>query len=270
MQWSKRIGESAKNSKDLERNLRQVAQADRVDFTRRTLKAITRLPLGPKAKAAHYTESSILCVAGAQGDVWYGVIAESVAIAPVADLPVLVKELSARIDPKKLNLTAEQYKEIADKGVQTCIARNASAGDPKVRNTFAILLFSRVASDTPELQESLVAKLPDDRTRELATTWLADAAKDDYTAILAAADVQTPPPMPAVNIVGSPGTDRLLSYLTMTDSAFDAIMALGGTGSSNASIDIQTDSGFRQTPIFPMGYQNQGILIRPNYLGGRK
>ena len=259
-QWSKRIGESAKNSADLTRNLKQVPQSDRVDFTRRTLKAVSKLPLGPKAKTARYTESTILCVAGAQGDTWYGVIAEGVALASVADLPVLVKEVSDRIDPKKHNMSAEQYKAVAEKGVDACIARNASADDSRVRNTFAILLFTQSVSDSSGLQESLVSKLPDDRSRELATVWLADAARGDYTAILAAADVQVASPKPAIGFEGRAELDRLLSYLGMMDSAFDAIVAANVTGSSLSTIDILIDAGFQQTPL---GYQNQGTRIKP-------
>ena len=164
-QWSKRVGESAKSSEVLERNLTQVDQGDRVEFTSKTLKAVTRLPLGPNAKAARYIESSVLCIDGAQEDVWYGVIAESIALAPVSFLPALSKELAGRMDPVKNSVPADRYKAIAEKGVETCVARNAQAEDTKVRNTFAILVFFRAAADIPDLLDALLAKLPDDRSR---------------------------------------------------------------------------------------------------------
>jgi len=111
-----------------------------------------------------------------------------------------------------------------------------------------------------------LAKLPNARDRELAAAWLADAVKDDYTAILAASDVQVSPPKPAINMLGYPQTERLLIYLTLADSTFAAIM-LASTGSGLDDIDMQIDTGFQQTPNKnrpPVGYQNQGTsLTRP-------
>jgi len=257
-QCFKKVGESAKDKAVLAATLEQVELRDCVEFTRRTLKAVTRMPIGPDAKATRYVESSILCVDRArEEDIQLGVIAETVALAPVPDLPMLVKELSKRIDQKQNNLTADKFKQFAEKGIKACVDRNALVDDIKVRNTFAILLFTRAAPEIPDLQDALLALLPDDSGRKLATTWLAAAADDDYTAILAAAEVQVEPPMPAVNMAGFPQTERLLTYLSISDSAFDALL-IAGTGSDRI---WQADAGIEQTPLPVVGYQNQGTSL---------
>ena len=268
-EWSKRVGDAAKSAVTLAETIKLVAPDERVEFSRKVLKAITKMPLDSNTKATRYVEGSIHCVynTSLQDDSKYGAIAESIALSPVPILPALVKELSKRFDPSLNvnNLTDERYREIAEKGVQTCIERNASEDDPKIRNTFAILLFTRSAQNTASLQEVLLAKLPNARDRELAATWLADAAKDDYTAILAAADVQVYPPPPAISMVGYSQTARLLADMVLTDSMFEAIMR-HSTGSGLGEIDLQIDSGFQQTPKekAPVGYQNQGTsLTRP-------
>ena len=271
--WKGKVGESANDKAVLAETLKQVGPGDCVEFTRRTLRAVTKLPLDADAKAARYVETALLCVANAPGNdiedgkLRYSVIAETVALAPVSYLPVLVKAMSKSFDPENNKLTDAQYREIAEKGVKACLKRNAEVGDTTVRNTFAILLFTRAASRVAGLEEALLALLPE-RSRGLVEKWLADAARDDYSGILAAAEFDTAPPMPAINMLGYPHTARLLAYLGMTDSAFDAIIAAGGLGSSLDSVDIQIDYGFQQTPALPpgsqkkpIGYQNQGIRI---------
>ena len=264
-QYFKKVGECAMDKTVLATTLEQVEMRDCVEFTRRTLKAVTRMPVSPEVKAVRYVETSILCVNRAQGDedVQLKVVAETIALSPVADLPGLVKELAKRFDPKANNLTAEKYKEFAEKGIRVCVARNAEVDDTKVRNTFAVLLFTRAAPDVPGLQDALLAELPDDSGRRLATAWLAAAADDDYTAILAAAEIQTTPPMPAINMAGYPQTARLLTYLSVSDSTLDAL-EIAATGTSLSAVDIQIDSGIQQTPFLGgriVGYQNQGMSL---------
>jgi len=270
--WKGKVGESANDKAVLAETLKQVGPGDCVEFTRRTLRAVTKLPLDTDSKAARYVETSVLCVAHAPGNqiedgkLKYSVIAETIALAPVPYLPALVQEMSKSFDPEANQLTNEQYREIAEKGVKACLKRNAEVEDTRVRNTFAILLFTRAASRVPGLQEALLALLPD-RDRELVAKWLADAARDDYAGIMAAAEFDIVPPRPAINLLGYPHTARLLAYLGMMD-AFEALTLAGGLGSSLDSVDIQIDYGFQQTPALPpgrqkkpVGYQNQGIRI---------
>ena len=273
-QWGKQIGDSAKNASTLSETVKKVASDERVEFTRSVLKAVTKMPLDSDSKAARYIESAIHCVSNTalEDETKYGAIAESIALSPVHILPALVKEMSKRFDPsiKVNNLTNERYREIAEKGVEVCIERNSSMDNTRIRNTFAVLLFTRAAPNISGLQDALLAKLPDARSRDLAIAWLADAEKDDYTAILAAAEVPVTPPKPEINMVGHPQTARLLTYATLTDSMLAALM-IPGTGAGLDEIDIQIDSGFQQTPFLkekkddtPGGYQNQGTsLTRP-------
>jgi len=270
--WTGKVGESAQDKAVLVETLKQVGPGDCVEFTRRTLRAATRLLMNTDTKAVHYIETSLLCVAhasanqGEDGQILYSVVAETIAIAPVAYLPALVREMSKSFDPEVNQLTNDQYREMAEKGVKACVKRNAEAGDTTVRNTFAVLLFTRSASRVPGLQDTLLALLPDDRSRGLAAKWLADAASDNYSGILAAAEIEIAPPMPAINMLGYPQVARLLAYLGMTDSAFEALVLAGGMGSSQDMVDMQIDAGFQQTPlpvgpVGPGGYQNQGLSV---------
>jgi len=268
-QYFKKVGESAMDKALLAATLEHVDLTDCTEFARRTLRAVTRMPLGPEEKSVRYIETAILCADRARDeDVQLSVVAEAIAHAPIVDLPGLVQELSKRFDPRVNNLTTERYRQFAEKGVRVCVARNARVDNTKVRNTFAVLLFTRSA-DVPGLQDALVALLPDESGRRLATTWLAAAANDDYTAILAAAEVLTTPSAPAINMAGYPQTARLLAYLSISDSALDAFAATGtGTGGPY-SVEIQIDAGIQQTPLPKVdsivGYQNQGIrLTRTN------
>jgi len=263
-QWTKMVGASAQDSDTLKATLRQVPAGERTEFAQKTLKAVTRMPLGTEEKSKRYVESAILFVGNVTGNDKYDVIAESIATALVPHLPALITEMAPRFDPKANQLTPEQYQAIADKGVQTCFKRNAEVEDTTIRNTFAILLFTKADPGNKELEDALLAKLPENRSRELAAGWLADAAKGDYTAILAAAEVLAKPPLPAINLVGYPETERLLATFLASDTLSLDTITGGGTGSSAEAIDIQVDAGINQTPlIMPRGYANQGTSLLP-------
>ena len=47
-QWLKKIGESVASESVLRETLAQVAPADKVEFTQRLLKAVTRMPVSPE------------------------------------------------------------------------------------------------------------------------------------------------------------------------------------------------------------------------------
>lgn len=266
-QWGRKVGESAQDLEVLKATLRQISPDERPDFAQKTLRAITRMPLGPQAKSERYVGSAILCLSQVREDNAYSVVAHAVALALVPHLPALVEEMSKRLDLKdNKGVTEEQYRAIAAKGVQVCFARNAYVEDTTLRNTFAILLFMRAAPDLPGLQDTLLAQLPDDASRKLAAEWLAKASDGEYDEILAAADAAAKPPAPAINLVGYPETQRLLPVFLASDSFLSALALAGGTGASITSIDIQVDTGINETPLMrrkdeePIKpYQNQRI-----------
>ena len=261
-QWLKKIGDAAKDANIAKEVMKQVAAAEKVEFTQRLLKAITRMPLSPEDKLASLTQASIACIGSTslQNDGRYKVIAEVIAGVPVEYLPSLVGSLAKRFNQKLNNLTSDQYKGMAETTVKLSVERNKSTDDPAVRNTFAMLLFltATTSAETPDLQAILLKCLSDDRNRELAKNWIDEALKGNSEPMLTAADVvvRVVPPAPAVQRVGVSQTEGLLSDLGGLTGSFGAATRRNNTGSS-IGIYISGDIGIQTAPR-PRPYQNQG------------
>lgn len=255
-QWLKRLGDAAKNSDVAKEVMKQVAEGEKVEFTQRLLKAITRMPLNPEEKLAALTQASVACIActALTNDCRYKVIAEVIAVVPVEYLPGLISSLAKRFNPKLNNLTPEQYKAMADTTVKLAIQRNKQTDDPAVRNTFAILLFliATTPEETPGLQALLMANLPDDRSRELAKGWIDEALKGNYEPMLTAADasVRVDPPVPSVRRVGVSQMEALLSDIGGLTGSFEAAARRNISEQRGAGIDVFTpvDIGIQTVP----------------------
>lgn len=261
-QWLQKIGESVKQETVLRETLAQVAPEDRVEFTRRMLRAVKIMPVtSPDEKAAAFVRTAVACIAGISGDVKYKVIAEVFACVPVEYLPVVTEELAKRFDQEYNKLSDAQYEEIASAAVKAAVARNAQTDEPSVRNTFVILAFLRSAK-SPDLEKRLMALLPDDRMRGLVASWLQPALKDrTYDGLLAAADVTAVSISPEVllRLVGHSSLDRLLAAIGSNDSLSRVI----GTNLDTlpvGTLEQPSDFGVGRVPD---GYQNQSTSIRP-------
>ena len=261
-QWLKKIGASVTQTDVLRETLAQILPEERVEFTQRVLKAVKRLPVSPEEKAAAFVKTSVACIAGAKGDVRYKVIAEVFACVPVEFLPVVTEELAKRFDQEYNKLSDEAYELVASSAIKVAVGRNAQTDEPSVRDTFVLLAFLRGAKN-PKLQDVLLALLPDDRMRGLASSWLAPALKDrNYEGLLAAADVD-----PVVissesllNMVGHTSLDRLLADLNSGQ-----LLTSIGSGTLDTlpsdSLDQPTDFGINR---LPRTYQNQSSSITPD------
>ncbi len=279
-QWLKRIGDAAKSPEVAKEVMRQVVTGEKIEFTQRLLKAITRMPLSPEEKLTSITQASVACIASTPliNDDRYKVIAEVIAVVPVEYLPGLIGALAKRFNPKLNSLTPEQYKTMAETTVKIAIQRNKQTDDPAVRNTFAILLFliATTPEETPGLQALLMAHLPDDRSRELAKGWIDEALKGNYEPMLTAADasVRVEPPPPGVRRVGVAQMEGLLSDIGGLTGSFEAaarrnISAPGGSGIDvfrPADIGIQTVPRPEPKPVCPpppCPYPNQLDRLTP-------
>lgn len=220
-QWTKKIGACALDHNVLRETMAQVASEDKVAFTRRVVKATTRLPVSPEEKGAALVKTSVACIAGAAVDVKKNVIAEVFAGIPVEYLPAVTEELAKRFNQDYNGLPNDQYRKIAEDTLEVAVKRNASSDVPSVRNTFVILAFLSGAKD-PTLKDTLIAKLPDERMRNLAASWIPPALNNkNYDAMLAAADVT---PLSSrtdvqLGLVGSSNLDRLLADLLSNQNA---------------------------------------------------
>jgi len=262
-QWLKKIGESVTQESVLRETITQVSPDERVEFTQRVLKAVTRLPVSPEEKAAAFVRAAVGCIAGATGEVKYTVIAEVFAGVPVEFLPLVTEELAKRFDQEYNKLTDEQYEVIATAAVRAAVIRNAKTDEPSVRNTFVILAFLRGAKN-PGLEEKLLALLPDDRMRGLVASWLPAALKDrNYDALLAAADVDalTLSSDAVLQLVGHTMMDRLLAEMYYGTSFSSTSL----TSWTTTSIRYDDPSGFGINRLpRPTGYQNQSTSIEPS------
>lgn len=261
-QWLKKIGSSVMSVAVLRETLAQVELGERVEFTHRVLKAVTRLPVGPDEKAASFVRTAVACIAGVTGELKYKVIAEVFAGVPVEFLPVVTEELAKRFDQEYNHLSDEMYEKIATEAVKVAVERNAKTDEPSVRNTFVILAFLRGAK-VAGLQDKLLALLPDERMRKLAASWLPDALnKRNYDALLAAADVDA---LPISNdamlyLIGPGALDRLL-YELNTGASLSRVIE-GRLVTLPSSTINKTGTGDFGINRLPKGYQNQGTNIR--------
>lgn len=191
-QWMKQIGNAAKSGEALTQTLSQVSPEDRVEFTQMALKAVSRMPVSNEEKGAAFVRTAVACISGKQGTNKKNVIAEVFADVPVEYLPLVTSELAKRFDQELNQMSDDDYAKLASETLEVCAKRNQSTDDPAVRDTFAALAFIRGAKNKEEVKAQLLAKMPDDRTRKLASEWIPAAVeKNDYSALTAAADVDT-------------------------------------------------------------------------------
>jgi len=266
-QWLKKIGVSVTQETVLRDTLTHVSPDDRVEFTQRLLKAVTRLPVNPDEKAAAFVRAAVSCIAGTKGDVKYKVIAEVFADVPVEFLPIVTEELAKRFNQEYNNLSDEQYEVIASAAVKAAVIRNAQTDEPSVRNTFVVLAFLRGAKHSKKLQEDLLALLPDDRMRGLAASWLAPALNDrNYDGLLAAADVDAIALShdSILRLVGHTNLDRLLSDMG-TGQSLSSVIGANIDALPPGGPYLPTDIGINRLPL---PYQDQSVSILPTDSSG--
>ncbi|MEI7945112.1 MAG: hypothetical protein WCJ02_00370 [bacterium] len=266
-QWLKKIGDAAKDVNTAKEVMKKVAVGQKVEFTQRLLKAITRMPLSPEEKLTSLTQAAIACIGGTpmSNDGRYKVIAEVIAVVPVEYLPSLMGALAKRFNQKLNNLTSDQFKVMAETTIKLSVERNKSTDDRAVRNTFAMLLFltATTPAETPGLQDLLMKLLPDDSNRELAKNWIDEAQKGNFEPMFMVAEVvdrvSVTPPRPGVQRVGVSQMEGLLSDSGgLTGSFGDAIRR--NNMAPGIGIFIPGDIGIQTAPR-PRPYQNQGDIL---------
>jgi len=212
------------------------------------------------------------------------VIAEVFAVIPIEYLPVVTEELAKRFNQKYNGLTDQQYEKIASETLQIAIERNSQLDMPSTRNTFVVLVFLRGASN-PALGNVLIALLPDERMRNLASVWVRSVVdNNDYEPLWAAADVDAFPLRyyrTMMRVVGHSLMDRLLAELNANmewetegeegrerlpsdDSVWMPLSQVWQVGGSMMTPeDHNADFGINRVPRLPIpsGYQNQGTTI---------
>jgi hypothetical protein len=268
-QWLIRIGGAAKNSNVAKAIIKQISPADKVEFTQRLLKAITRMPLSPEAKLTLLINASAVCIGGtsAENNGRYNVIAEVVAVTPVEYLPGLVPALSKSFDLTLNKVTPADFKVIATDVVKISVERNGTTEDAAVRNTCMALLFldATTPQESPGLQATLMANLPES-TRAMENKWVTDAQQGNFQPMLTAADVTNPVTTPApignqpaanVDAAANANAEGLLANIGgLTGSFSDAAGNTGGSGGTGGGTLPGTGD-----LVVPKPYPNQGDTL---------
>jgi len=261
-QWLKKIGASVMDDAVLKDTFGQVPDSDKVEFVKRSMNAVSRMPVEPEKKAARFVNVAVSCIQSSKGDTRYSVIAEVFATVPVPYLPVVTEELSKRFNQEFNKLSDEAYAEIATSVVKVASVRNTSTDDPAVRDTFVLLAFLR-GTDNTELEAKLLELLTDERTRRLVAGWLPAAMNGDYEALLAAADVE-PLQMNVAEFQRVIGHSIIEPFLfrMRTDKNFAESMNASWI-TDQTGFGSPTDFGINRVPKpFPEGYQNQEISVK--------
>lgn len=273
-QWLKKIGAAVTDTSVMRETLDQVAPEDRVEFTQRILKAVSRMPVNPDNKAAAFVKASVACIAGAGSEKKTAVIAEIFASVPIEYLPMITEELAKRFNRDYNKLTCEQYQDIATNTLKVARSRIAETDDVSVRSTFVILTFLK-GSDCSGLQQAMMELLPDDRMRGLAASWIPQVMNDNsYVALLTAADsdaVQVRHDT-MLRLIGHAALDRLLADMNASLSIDERTPVIplssarsvgGGYWDYSILPDRVIDYGINRVPRFPTptGYQNQRLTV---------
>lgn len=263
-QWLKKIGEVAKDPQAIRATMAQVADGEKVEFTRRVFKAITRMPLSPDDKQALFLKASIECIRSTplKNDERYKVIAEIIAVTPIEFLPAVIGDLSKRFDPKLNKLSDDQFSLMAEKTLKLAVDRNKSTDEANVRNTFAALLFLSPTTQpqTEKLQGVLMAQLPDDASRASAKGWIAEALKGNYEPLLTSSGttVRVTPPAPAVARVGVSQLEQLLVDVGGLTGALENRTRTYTSTFAGMNVFGSSDVGIQTVP---QGYPNQGTYL---------
>jgi hypothetical protein len=265
-QWLKEVGRVAKDPKAIRDVMVQVSEGEKIEFTQRIMKAITRMPLSPEEKQVLLINASIECIRSTRikNDERYKTIAEIIAVVQVEFLPGIVGDLSKRFEPKLNKLTDEQFKEMADATVKVAVERNKATDDPTVRNTFAMLLFLQATIQplNDNVLALLLTRLPDDTSRDLAKGYVAEALKGNYEPLLTAAGtvVRVIPPPSAVARVGVSQLEQLLVDVGGLTGSLEGRTRNYGDTSTYSGMNVfgPSDVGIQTVPI---GYPNQLDII---------
>ncbi|MBP5320666.1 MAG: hypothetical protein J6334_06735 [Kiritimatiellae bacterium] len=191
-QWMQKVSDCAADVSVLKSTLSQVPAADRVEFTQKVLKAVNALPVTPEEKSKAFVEAMSACLDVNAGAQKLDLIAEVFATVPVSYLPAVTEQLAANL--KRNNLSDAAYETLASRAIEVASKRNAKTDEPAVRDTFVTLAFLRGAKDPAALQDKLIAKLPDEHNRQVASELVPGVlATQNYTDVVNAAGEEVAP-----------------------------------------------------------------------------
>ena len=181
----------------------QLDAADQVSFLADVNDAISNMPGSETEKISKFLDANTAAMKGAAPGNLPSMLAETFATVPPEALTVINEQFAANVfnrasDPAA-GYTDEQFADIAKQTMAKIQERNASADNAGVRDAFAALMLVRASNGSPaDLADTLIAALPDEKTRDLAANeWfpaaLGQEREKSYDPMLAAADAGDEP-----------------------------------------------------------------------------
>ena len=163
---SVQIAEAAESADTMASVMKQLSAADQVKFLSKVNAAIAKQPGSPTENAAKFLAVNSAALKSAKKDNLTALLAETFATVPPEALTVINERFAADLfnrsaDPSK-PLSDAQFEKVATDTMKAIQARDASADNAGVRDTFAALMFLRASNGTPaDLADKLVANMTD-------------------------------------------------------------------------------------------------------------
>lgn len=226
--------------------IKDLSEADQVQFLAMVNAEIEALPLSAEEKTAKYLDAATAAIASCPASNRAALMAETFATVPLASLTAINEKF------------AEDFKKGASQGdvagaaiatMKTIESRTATAPDSDRRNTFAVLTFVRAAGGetATELREALLEGYPS----EASLSWVPSAMGEvtgtkDYAPLLGGGAT-------------TPNLEEVYSMLLPAPAVLSGAMLadLAGTGNSFANAVFDPDQF-----TLPGGSMDFGIDLR--------
>lgn len=244
-----KIGDAISDPAAMTEIVSQLDAADQVSFLADVNDAISNMPGSETEKISKFLDANTAAMKGAAPGNLPSMLAETFATVPPEALTVINEQFAANVfnrasDPA-VNYTDEQFADIAKQTMAKVQERNASADNAGVRDAFAALMLVRASNGSPaDLADTLIAGLPDEKTRELA-------ASEWFPAALGQGQEKSYDPMLAASDAGEEPDYNLVLQLSAIQAADSMMLRLGSdVGAIPGDQDGGLDEGLNKLPFF--------------------
>ena len=219
---SGKIGEAVNDPAALTATVSQLSAADQVAFLAKVNEAIEKMPGSPEEKAAAFLNANKAALKGAKPGNLAQLLAEVFATVPPEALTALNEIFASDLFNRAANpdMTDAAFVALVENTMKTISARNATADNAAVRDTFAALMFLRASNGSPaDLADTLVGGLPPASQETAKNEWIPAAMgigqEKSYEPLLGAADAdEAVSPELVIRISGPQTLDAMLSDLS--------------------------------------------------------
>ncbi len=216
---SAKIDQVIANPDMMTATMKELSPTNQVAFLSRVNAAIASLPGSAEEKAANYLAVNAAALRGAASGNLSTLLAEVYATVPPEALTLINERFAAELFNRSANpsrpISDEQVASIALSMMEKIHARNVGSENSAVRDTFALLMFLRVADGSPADLQDRMLNFIDSSSRELAESeWIPAAMGENqpktYEPMLGASDAGEQPDVDIVLQMRGPQTSLAL------------------------------------------------------------